>query len=130
MLKIKKISKVMLVVFIMTIVLTVLSSASNSLVYDLGNGYLSSGITNYEYKKSWEAREYFDNDRGIMDYGFNTFLFNEDYCKSLHTTQRHQSLVGNNNNGWVFSGEVGPGEWTPEASKGHVASPVWETDYY
>ena len=129
MLKIKKLSKVMLVVFIMAIVLTVFSSASNYLVYDTGDGMLSTGI-NHAYDKSWTTTDYFDNGRGMMTYGFNNIWFNEDHCKSLHTIQTHKSWVGNDKHAFQSSNEAAPGDWTSTVSMGHGTKPVWEADYY
>lgn len=97
-------------------------------VEDTGNGVLSNGIK-VAYDKTFEKMEYFDDNNGQLLYGFDNFLFNEDFCKSYHETSDHTAWVKNDKYKKQTTREHAGGAWTGEVSMGHGTKPVWGCSY-
>lgn len=66
--------------------------------------YTSSGQS---FSSAWELAKSGSNWR--IEYGYNTFLINEDYTHTLHFSKYHTAIVSNANGS--FSSYNNPGQW-------------------
>ncbi|MGN0567380.1 MAG: hypothetical protein ACI4JR_02190 [Acutalibacteraceae bacterium] len=118
-------------IFVITVILSLCcfqASASQYSVTDKGKGVLTNGETG-DYSDDWEKTDYFDSERGIMIYGFDTFAFNEDYCKCFHTTKSHSAYVFNATYGGQTTSTAAKGTWSKKAETRHAAKPTWAANY-
>lgn len=96
------------------------------------NGVLYKNGTNtgisVSYGNSWSKTAYFDSDKGILKYGFNTTAVNEDWAKSLHTTKSHQTKVANSARSKT-STSASAGNYTSVVEIRHASGPVWSLIY-
>lgn len=71
----------------------------------------SSSATATSFTSDWERYKTVDGGKGVLTYGFNTFMFNEDYAKANHDDQPHYCALYNGN-GWATANVVAAGKVT------------------
>ena len=136
--KIKKLISVMFVVLLLTVSLVIPASAYSYEVRDNGGGsirgYQNGSETTYtatvSYASKWQHTATVDGGKGKIKYGFDTYLLNEDYCSTYHSTQSHQATVKHSGDkdddgaAWAKAGK-----WTETVFVKHNAKPIWRLIY-
>ncbi len=107
--------------------MSVISYATDYYVKSSGGNLFKNGteqIATVSYGNSWSRTEYFDSGKGILKYGYNTTLINEDWATSYHKTKSHQTKV-NNSKKSATSVSASAGQYTSTVSVRHYESPAW-----
>lgn len=129
--RVKKLAEALVLVCVFVSVLAINATAATGKI-ESKNGVLykdgvNTGIS-VSYGNSWSKTAYFDNDKGILKYGFNTTAVNEDWAKSLHTTKSHQTKVANSARSKTSS-SASAGNYTSVVEIRHASGPVWTIFY-
>lgn len=77
------------------IVLTLGVLLSSSLLHQSVSTSSTTVTYSGQFKSTWHKVLMADEDKGRLEYGFDTFLFNEDYAKAYHTTNTHYARLDN-----------------------------------
>lgn len=77
---------------------------------------------NGSFAKKWEKSASTSDGGGVLTYGYNTTLINEDYAHGYHASKSHYTSVSNGN-GSFTSGNVGKGQ-TAKISVQHKGSNI------
>lgn len=104
----KRIAMMTAVIIVLFSFVSVSAYAYNSnytVTHDVGEGY-----------SEFERTYYFDNNKGIMNAEYNTFLLPEAFIRVYHSTSVHYGRVAVDTGSSRTNGETEAGEWSGWAS--------------
>lgn len=64
-----------------------------------------------QFVRDWSLTVFGDNDDAILEYGFNTWAWNEDTAHAYHNTKSHYAKIKNGNGVHASTSKVG-GKWS------------------
>lgn len=135
-----KILKLMLLIVVISVLATSLIIPASAYKYEVRdngggsirgyqNGSATSYTSNVSYAGDWSHTVTVDDGKGKIKYGYDTYLLNEDYCSTYHSSRDHQAVISHAGGADECAYSAKAGAWTKTVFVRHAAKPIWKLLY-